>query len=64
MAKIIEIEIENCGRKSRDKVLNTGKYYDRFIRYAGCKIEIKPGWQIFKIAGNEIKARIIREWAK
>ena len=64
MAKIIEIEMENSGRRSRHKILNTEKYYDKKIRFAGCKIEIKPGWQFFNIAGNEIKARIVREWAQ
>lgn len=64
MAKIIEIEIENCGRGDRQKVLNTGKYYDKTINYAGCKIQIKSGWQFFRVAGEEIKVRVLREWTK
>jgi hypothetical protein len=62
--RVVEYEIDADKIKTIHKVLVLDTYYHKEIEHAGIKIKIISGWQKFKVAGREVKARILREWQK
>ena len=62
--RVVEYEIDADKIKTIHKALVLDTYYSKKIEHAGIKIKLIPGCQMFKVAGREIKARILREWQK
>ena len=62
MKKVVEYEVEANNMKTIHTTLIKDWHKNEF-NHAGAKFKIIRGWQPFKIAGSEIKIRVLREWA-